>query len=137
MTARRSWLGPLATPDHPPMSLRNGRTHGILATVVEPAFDSRSRRRGLLGRDGLPAGHSVVLAPCNAVHTFFMRFAIDVVFVRHTGEVVRIAHDVRPWRIALSVRAHAVVELPSGVALATGVRAGDVLELVVRGASAD
>jgi hypothetical protein len=114
------------------MALRNGRTHAFLAEVVVAAFDSRARRQGLLGKNALPVGHAVALAPCNAVHTFFMRFAIDVVFVRHTGEVTHIAHGVRPWRIAVSMRAHAVVELPAGVARSSDTRAGDVLELVPR-----
>jgi uncharacterized membrane protein (UPF0127 family) len=103
--------------------------------VVEGAFDSRARRRGLLGRAELSWGAALAIAPCSSVHTCFMRFPIDVVFVRASGEVLRVAHDVRPWRVRLAWGAHAVVELPAGTARSVGLRAGDVLDLVPCAAS--
>ena len=57
--------------------------------MLETAFDSGTRRRGLLGRDDLAAGTAMVLAPCNAVHTCRMRFPIDVVFAARDGRVTR------------------------------------------------
>jgi hypothetical protein len=72
----------------------------------------------------------LAIAPCNSIHTFFMRFTIDVLFVRRDGEVARVALAVRPWRIALSPRAHAVVEMAAGSIGPTGTRVGDVLALV-------
>ena len=114
------------------MRLLHDRTGADIATAVTLADTRASRRRGLLGRDGMDEGEALMLSPCAAIHTFFMRFAIDVVFVRDTGEVTHIAHGLRPWRIALSMRAHAVIELPAGVALSSDTRAGDVLELVPR-----
>jgi uncharacterized protein len=112
------------------MALHNQRTGACLAAVVEPAFDRESRNRGLLGRDGLPPGHAIILAPCNSVHTFFMRFTIDVLFVRASGEIVRISPRLRPWRIALAFTAKAVVELPAGAVAESGTVAGDFLTLV-------
>lgn len=112
------------------MGLENRRTGVLLASIVEPAFDRESRNRGLLGRDGLPSGHALVLAPCNSVHTFFMRFTIDVLFVRQSGEIVRMSLRLPPWRIALSLRAVAVVELRAGAVEESGTTTGDVLALV-------
>jgi uncharacterized membrane protein (UPF0127 family) len=99
--------------------------------VIEAAVDSESRRRGLLGRDSFPAGHAIVLAPSNAIHMFFMRFPIDVLFVRRNGEVVRVAANVRPWRIAVALRAYAAIELPAGTIEQSGTRKGDVVEFAV------
>lgn len=99
----------------------------VVATRLEPAFDSASRRRGLLGRDGLPEGHAIVIAPCNGIHMCFMRFAIDVLFVARDGRVVKTCTNVRPWRIAFAWRAFAVVEGAVGSIGRSGTRAGDRL----------
>ena len=100
--------------------------------MVEGAFDSRSRRRGLLGRDTL-ADSALVIAPCNLVHTFFMRFSIDTVFVDRDGVVVRVRHQVRPNRVAGAWGAFATIELGAGHAREAGVRAGDRLVLTPAG----
>lgn len=95
-----------------------------LATDAVLAGDSRSRRRGLLGSEGLPPGHALVLAPCQGIHTFGMRYSIDVVGVARDGRVVTIAQEVKPWRVALSWRAFAVVELAAGRCAETGLWVG-------------
>jgi uncharacterized membrane protein (UPF0127 family) len=92
----------------------NVRTGAAIATVVEAAMDSKSRRRGLLGRDTLADGHALVIAPCGAVHTFFMRFAIDVLFMDADGGVIKIVEDLGAWRMAASLNACITVELPAG-----------------------
>jgi uncharacterized membrane protein (UPF0127 family) len=96
------------------VSLINARTRELLATSVEVAVTRKSRRRGLLGRDHLDASAALILEPCAAVHTAFMRFSIDVVFVNRGGYAVKIVEDVPPWRIALSTRAHAAIEMAAG-----------------------
>ena len=63
------------------MRLVNARTEQPVAVALEVADTRATRRRGLLGRDGLAAGSALMLTPCNAVHTVGMRFAIDIVFV--------------------------------------------------------
>ena len=73
-----------------------------------------------------------MLAPCQAIHTWFMRFAIDVLFVRKDGTVLEVLPGVSPWKIALSLRAFAVIELAAGVAVESETRAGDRLEVVAR-----
>jgi uncharacterized membrane protein (UPF0127 family) len=86
----------------------------LLATGVESAFDSASRRRGLLGRVSLPRGGAMILAPCSAVHTCFMAFPIDLLFVARDGCVLKICLGVKPWRLAWALRAFATIELPAG-----------------------
>lgn len=111
------------------IALMNERTRERVAAAVEIAATRRSRRRGLLGRDRLDETSAMLLAPCNAVHTVGMRFAIDVVFVDRQGYAVKVVRGLRPWRIALAAGARAVVELPAG-SLAWGqVLPGDRLYL--------
>ena len=109
--------------------LRNTRTGAAVVTFVEPAFDSQTRNRGLLGRTGLPSDRAVAIAPCGAVHTWFMKFPIDVMFVNRDGTVRRIVHAVRPYRLAVSVMSHCVIETAAGVIAASGTRVGDALRL--------
>ena len=87
--------------------------------------------RGLLGRRGLESGEGLLLRPASSVHTFFMRFAIDVIFVGREGEVLKVAKGVPPWRTAAARGARAVVELPAGEAGRRGIRAGDRLAVAV------
>src|SRR5476649_939877 len=96
------------------VSLMNARTREPIATSVEVAVTRRSRRRGLLGRDCLDASAALILEPCAAVHTAFMRFNIDVVFVNRSGYAVKIVEDLTPWRIAVATQAHAVIEMAAG-----------------------
>ena len=104
------------------MWLVNQRTGDTIASEVEIAATRASRRKGLLGRASLDPSAALVLAPCFAVHSAFMRFAIDVMFLNEDGTVRRIV-PLRPWRMAVSVGASAVVELAEGCS--RGVRAGD------------
>lgn len=92
----------------------NERTGAPIATAVEHAATRASRRRGLLGRDHLDPHCAMILEPCTAVHTAFMRFPIDVVFIDRAGYALKIVRDVAPWRIAVAAGAHAVVEMAAG-----------------------
>jgi uncharacterized membrane protein (UPF0127 family) len=122
-----SFLSPLARRPDAALTLWNVRTGVPVVTRLEAAFDSRSRNRGLLGRTGLEPGHGIAIAPCNGIHTFFMKFSIDVMFVAKDGTVRRIASAVRPWRIALSPSSYAVIETAAGVVRMSGTRPGDRL----------
>ena len=86
-----------------------------------------TRLRGLLGRDGLEQGEGLLLRPASSVHTFFMRFPIDVVFLDRALVVLGIADDVDPWRAASRRGAKAVLELPAGESLRRGLTVGDQL----------
>jgi uncharacterized protein len=131
------FLSPLLSRPDAPHQLVNADRGTVLATRVEPAFDSASRNRGLLGRDGLPAGSAMVIAPSNSVHMFFMRFPLDIVFVARDGTVVKTCPNVRPWRVALAWRAFAVVEGPLGMIERTDTQPGDTLCVQAAGATSE
>jgi uncharacterized membrane protein (UPF0127 family) len=84
--------------------------------------------RGLLGRRGLESGEGLLLRPASSVHTFFMRFAIDVVFLARGGEVLKVVPELAPGRTAAARGAKAVVELPAGEAARRGIAPGDRLD---------
>ena len=109
--------------------LIDAATGTVIANDVKTAFDSASRRQGLLGCETWPEGRALVLAPCAAVHTWFMRFPIDVVFVDRAGRVRKVAEHLRAWRIAASPRAFAAIEMAAGSAAAAGVRPGSRLAI--------
>ena len=110
------------------MKLVNQRTGAVLAERVERAVSMRSRLRGLLGRTALPEGDALVIAPCTSIHTFFMRFAIDVAFVARDGRVVRALGSMKPWRATrIYPSAARAVELPAGTLSRTGTVEGDTL----------
>jgi uncharacterized protein len=81
-----------------------------------------ARMRGLLGRDELPRGEGILLRPAGSVHTFFMRFPIDVVFLDRENRVVDVERELGAWRTAKRRGSKAVLELPAGAA--EGVVAG-------------
>lgn len=126
---QKAFLGPLLRKPDASLALVNVRSGRVLAYALTGAFDSKTRRTGLLGRDRLEEGHALIIAPTNAVHTFFMRFPIDVAFVRKDGRVVRTHHAVKPWRIAAALRGHAAIELPAGTLASSDTVRGD--ELVI------
>jgi len=99
-----------------------------LAERCEVARSFVARGRGLMGRAELPAGTGMLIEPCSSVHSFFMRFPIDVVFADRAHKVVGLAPAMAPNRpYAGAWRARYVVELPAGTIAATGTQVGDVL----------
>jgi len=113
--------------------LVNQRTDEALADRVEVAVTRRDRRKGLLGRSGLEPATALIIAPCFSIHTMFMRFDIDAVFVDEDGRAVKVVRDMTPWRIAVDPTAHAVVELPAGSLRDRQVNIGDRLYLLEPG----
>lgn len=100
------------------------------APGLEVADTFVTRFVGLLGRKELPRGAGLLLMKCNSVHMFFMRFAIDVVFLGDEMEVIKIVPDLEPWRVASCSKARHTLELPSGEAGLRGIDVGDRLKLV-------
>jgi uncharacterized protein len=86
-----------------------------------------ARLRGLLGRASMGRDEGILLRPASSIHTAFMRFAIDAVFLDRDLKVVRVAADLKPWRMAGCRGARAVLELSSGESERRGVRPGDRL----------
>jgi uncharacterized membrane protein (UPF0127 family) len=93
------------------------------------ADSAPSRLKGLLGRRSLPPDEGVLLRPAGSVHTAFMRFPIDVVFLDRELRVVDVVAELRPWRTAGRRGAKAVLELAAGEAARRGLRSGDRLSL--------
>ena len=103
-----------------------------IATKILTAFDSPSRRRGLLGQSGLADGVVLVIAPCSAVHTFRMQFPVDLIYARRDGYILKLRAAVPPNRMSGAWGAFAVIELPAGTIARTGVVVGDRLEISLR-----
>ena len=109
-------------------ALYNPRSGAVLARRVERALTIAARLRGLLGRGALPEGDALAIEPCTSLHTFFMRFPIDAVFLSREGRVIRAISDLRPWRATrIYPRAALAVELPAGTLARTGTLEGDTL----------
>ena len=125
-----SFLSPMLGDSQAGLAIRNERNQRQLANHLVAAFDSEARRTGLLKHESLPDGTAMVIAPTSAIHTFFMRFAIDVAFVTREGRIVKACHGLRPWRIAIAPGAFAVIELPSGTLAGSGTIQGDTLAIV-------
>jgi hypothetical protein len=83
--------------------------------------------KGLLGRRSLRAGEGLLIRPAPSIHTFFMRFAIDAVFLGRDGDVLKVADNVKPWRARSCRGARAVLELAAGEAKRHGISRGDRL----------
>jgi len=125
-----SFLRPLLLEPASGLVIRNTRNQHRVADKLLAAFDSKTRRTGLLRHGTFPEGSAMLIAPTNAVHTFFMRFPIDIAFVTREGRVVKTYGALPPWRIAAAFSAHAVVELPSGTLARCDTVAGDTLVIV-------
>lgn len=103
-------------------------------TLAGDCIHARSfwaRFKGLQLKRVLPAGSGLLITPCNSIHMFFMRFAIDAVFIDKDQVVLYIEERIKPWRISRVIKnSRSVLELPAGTSAATGTRPGDRLELV-------
>ena len=114
--------------------VRVERDDGAFVCEARVANHPLTRMRGLVGRDRLGKAEGLLLRPASAIHTHFMRFPIDVVFLDAEYRVKDVVENVRPWRIATSRGARQVLELGAGECAAQGVRAGDRLVAVELGA---
>jgi uncharacterized protein len=109
--------------------IRNLTRNVVLGDTVSVADTSAKRRTGLLKHKSLPSGHGLWIVPCEAVHTFGMKFPIDVIFLNRQRKVLKIRKNMPRRRIAMCFRAHSVLELPSGELERSGTVPGDQLEL--------
>ncbi len=98
-----------------------------LASAADLANTSATRRTGLLKRESLEPGEGLLIVPCESVHTFFMKFPIDLVYLDKKRKVLKVRHAVPAWRMSACLRAHSVLELPAGTARKTSTVPGDVL----------
>jgi uncharacterized protein len=99
----------------------------VLGTAVGVADTSAKRRTGLLKHQTLSPGEGLWILPCEGVHTFGMKFPIDIVFLSKTHQVLKVRTNVPRRRASMCLRAYSVLELPVGTIDETGTRAGDQL----------
>ncbi len=102
----------------------------VVCARCRVADDPPTRLRGLLGRRELPPGEGLLLRPAPSIHTWFMRFPIDAVFVDAQLEVIAVRHEMPPWRAAGQRGARAVLELAAGEAARHGIAPGSRLWMV-------
>src|ERR1700723_1812879 len=110
------------------MKISNLTRQTVLAHSVEVAEHSAARRKGLLGRSSLAAGEGLWIVPCESVHTFGMKFPIDLVYLDRNKTVKKVRSAVPPWRLSACLSAHSVIELASGTIRSTETSPGDNLE---------
>ena len=102
----------------------------MLANAADVADTSAKRRTGLLKHDHLDPGQGLWIVPCESVHSFFMKFPIDLVYLDRKKKVRKVRHRMAPWRLSACLTADSILELPAGAVGATGTQPGDQLEIV-------
>lgn len=119
--------------DHPRVRyqwLNASRGDALIASRAEKAESFYARFKGLMGRAGLEDGGGLHIEPCNSIHMFFMKFALDIVFLDGELKVVRAISGIKPWRMTrVYSSAESVLELPVGVIARTGTAPGDQLRV--------
>jgi uncharacterized membrane protein (UPF0127 family) len=99
-----------------------------LATRMEVADTSPKRNKGLLGRKGLAPGEGLWIIPCESIHTFFMQFPIDLVYLDRQNRIKKLRSAVPAWRLSACFFAHSVLELPAGAIRNSLTQHGDSLD---------
>lgn len=112
------------------MKVYNSSNNTLIADRVKMADNIVTRTFGLIPRKSLEIGEGLIIKPCYSIHTFFMRIAIDVIFIKKSGEIVGLYSNVKPYRILpIHFSSHYVLELPSGEILAKKIKKGDIIQL--------
>jgi uncharacterized protein len=112
------------------MQLKNKTKEKIIMTEVISADNFFTRLKGLLGKRELPQGQCMLISPCKSVHTFFMKFPIDVVFIDKSFKVVEVIKNMGSSRTSPYVKgAWAVIEMPVDMELDCKLTVGDDLQL--------
>jgi uncharacterized membrane protein (UPF0127 family) len=109
--------------------VRNETRRAVLGDAVTVADTSATRNVGLLHHQSLPPGEGLWIVPCLSVHTFFMKFAIDLVYLDKRLRVRKVRYAVPAWRVSACLRAHSVLELPANSVAPTGTQPGDQLSI--------
>ena len=109
-------------------NIRNGKE---LSNNVALADSLLKRMKGLLGRDKLLNGEALWIKPCMSIHTFFMKFPIDIVFLNRRNQIIAAIRNLRPNRITrMYPKTTGVLELPAGVLEATDTEIGDEIQII-------
>ena len=119
-----------------PFAITNSIRNTTLGNKIDLAGTSEDRRIGLLNHDALPPGSGLWINPCEAIHTFKMKFPIDVAFLDRSYRVVKIREALGPRRFCVCLRASSVLEMPAGTLAISRTHRGDLLEIRAEGAGA-
>jgi uncharacterized membrane protein (UPF0127 family) len=111
------------------MTMENQRTGEQVADLVREASNPLTRAVGLVGKKTLPDGEALLIRPCWSIHTWFMRFALDVIFLDRENRVVKASLNMGPWRMAAARGAHSVIEMKAGSLAEGDLQPGDQLIL--------
>jgi len=123
--------------EHPLRAINRTRTT-VVCEYLEDAGGLGGQSRGLLGRERLEPRHGMLFdngrfTPFMWMHMFFMKFAIDIIFLGREGRVLKISHTLRPWRVsAIVFGARRALELEAGAAVASETQIGDIVEIEPR-----
>lgn len=112
------------------MKVINRTRDTVLVERLRIADTFFKRLKGLLGSRSLPAGEALLIRPCNAIHMFGMRYALDIVFVSRENVVLQTVRSLQPGQTAKFAPAAYVLELPCGALDASQTKIGDVLRIV-------
>jgi len=110
------------------LKIKNFTRQTVVASCAEVADTAATRNKGLLGRLSLPPEGGLWIVPCNSVHTFFMKFPIDLIYLSRSKKVKKVRGNVDAWRISACLFAHSILELPAGTIHNSGTQLGDQLE---------
>lgn len=110
--------------------LINKTKNTVVAEKVCIADTFFRRLKGFMFKKNIDFQEGLFFTNVNAIHMFFMRFSIDVIFLTNDLRVLKITHTLKPWRLTACLRAWAVIELPAEKSLKTSTEIGDVLELI-------
>lgn len=110
------------------MKIYNSTQNNLISDDVKVANNFYTRSVGLLSRKSLSDNEALIIKPCCSVHTFFMRFAIDVLFVNKQNEIVAFYENIKPFRILpVHFNSYYVVELPAGQITARNIQKHDII----------
>lgn len=98
-----------------------------LLSSVQKTETAWERTKGLLGRRGLEDGEGLLITPCSSIHTFFMTFPLDVVYLDREDKIVKLIENLRPWRMSGCFRSAKVLEVGSRFITNSGIKVGDQL----------
>lgn len=113
------------------MRIINQTKNSVLAQNAGLADTPFGRIRGLLGRKELKSGEALIIKPGNSVHTFFMRFAIDVLFLDKNNRVIKALPALKPFRLSpLCFKAYLTIELAEGVISTSHTEPGDIINII-------
>jgi len=112
------------------LTIKNTKNNFILGNKIYLANNSITRLSGLMGKESFGEIDGMLIKPCNSIHTFFMKFPIDVIFISKDNKIIRVVENLKEWKISPIVfKAHSTLELPIKTIEKTNSEVGDILEI--------